>query len=309
MAAAFEQALKAATNSTAAVNDHLRTVASVLKPQKPSPYDGKTDALASLNFIESQQEYFEIVDLNKNEWVKYVVLSLNGDAKAWWRDSGLTKETPWDEFRKAFLLNFTPPDSANAARQELSQLRQKGMSVAEYTTKFRRLMRLIPNLDEASALFAYLGGLESSTSKEVRLRQPTSLNEAVSQATIVHSILHPTAPTALTIAPAQSARAPEPMDIDAMQMLLANLNTLINNSTSVNAFQQPQQPINKLSPQERAYLIRIGGCFRCRKPGHRSSECRAHTTNATFTAPRKRLNNFETKSEETQEQGKEKGEL
>jgi hypothetical protein len=98
------------------------------------------------------------------------------------------------------------------------------------------------------------------------------------------------------------------MDIDSMQMLLANFTTLVNNPTSVNAFQQSQQPLNKLSPQERAYLIRIGGCFRCRKPGHRSSECRAPTTSATFT-PRKRLNNMETKPEETQEQGKDKGEL
>jgi len=33
------------------------------KPQKPTSYNGKVDAISSLNFIESLEEYFQIVEL------------------------------------------------------------------------------------------------------------------------------------------------------------------------------------------------------------------------------------------------------
>ncbi|KAF9303213.1 hypothetical protein BGZ74_004184 [Mortierella antarctica] len=45
-------------------------LAAVLKPTKPEPHTGLIDANACLNFVENQEEYFEIVELNKNKWVK-----------------------------------------------------------------------------------------------------------------------------------------------------------------------------------------------------------------------------------------------
>lgn len=46
------------------------SLAAVLKPTKPEPHTGLIDANACLNFVENQEEYFEIVELNKNRWVK-----------------------------------------------------------------------------------------------------------------------------------------------------------------------------------------------------------------------------------------------
>lgn len=251
-------------------NDNLRTVAAVLKPTKPKPYEGAIDAVACLNFIENQEEYYKIVNLHPNEWVKYTAVSLEGDAKAWWRNSRLTLESPWNNFRVEFIKYFTPPDTAGAARMELNKLRQGKLSVSEYTTKFLRLTRLIPSMDQESILFLYTHGLEPNTSKEVRLRQPESLEYAIEQATILHNILHPTTPTALTSpnAPIKQTTSAEPMDIDNLRVLLAN----VMNTTNINAM---RRPLPKLTHAERERLKRIGACFRCRRTGHISSECRS----------------------------------
>ncbi|KAG0246637.1 hypothetical protein BG011_002370 [Mortierella polycephala] len=271
---AFTQALQSQPSTTnraqeiAAANDEARTLATVLKPTKPKPYHGAIDAVACLNFIENQEEYFEIVGLNRNMWVKYTAVNLEDDAKAWWRDSGLTMNSTWREFHGAFVTYHTPPNAVAAARQELDKLKQNQLSVKDYTHRFRRLTRLIPNMDADTALFMYMKGLEPETSKEVRLRQPETMAQAVHQASIVHGIIHPTAPTVFPT-PNQARPTTEPMDVDTMRVLLASLS---NNTTNIANF---QQPLTKLTPAERERLRKIGACFRCRVPGHRAAQCRA----------------------------------
>jgi hypothetical protein len=289
---AFTQALQSQSSTAtlaqerAAANDEARTLATVLKPTKPKPYLGAIDAVACLNFIENQEEYFEIVGLNRDMWVKYTAVNLEDDAKAWWRDSGLTMTSPWKVFHDAFVTYHTPPNSVAAARQELDKLKQNQLSVKDYTHRFRRLLRLIPNIDSDTALFMYMKGLEPETSKEVRLRQPTTMAQAVHQASIVHGILHPVAPT---VFPTQAQAQPttEPMDIDAMRTLLANFTNHFNS----------HQRLGRLTDAERERLRKAGACFRCRKPGHRAVECRTGRA----------MNNLET-SPHNDNSGKDKGE-
>ncbi|KAG0261755.1 hypothetical protein BG011_000719 [Mortierella polycephala] len=271
---AFAQALQSQPADTtlaqerAAANDEARTLATVLKPTKPKPYHGAIDAVACLNFIENQEEYFEIVGLNRDMWVKYTAVNLEDDAKDWWRDFGLTMNSPWNEFHDVFVTYHTPPNAVAAARQELDKLKQNLLSIKDYTHRFRRLTRLISNMDSDTALFMYMKGLEPETSKEVRLPQPETMAQAVHQASIVHGILHPIAPTVFPT-PNQARPTTEPMDVDAMRVLLASLS---NNTTNVANF---RQPLTKLTPAERERPRKIGACFRCRVPGHRADQCGA----------------------------------
>ncbi|KAG0309062.1 hypothetical protein BGZ99_000987 [Dissophora globulifera] len=161
-----------------------------LDARKPGPYKGAIDALACRDFLDYIEEYCSCVSLEKTLWVEYAVLSITGDAKSWWRDSTMTLATPWSEFRKEFINAFTPPNSARDALEALFKLKQtKDMSIAEYTSRFRRLMRLTENLDPGTALYVYQQGLESETSKQVQLRQPCDLENAIREATVVHGIL------------------------------------------------------------------------------------------------------------------------
>ncbi|KAF8942887.1 hypothetical protein BGZ46_006637, partial [Entomortierella lignicola] len=118
--------------------DIAKTLAVIVKPSKPEPYAGAIDAEACLNFLENQAEYYTAVRLPKEHWVQFTALQLTGTARSWRRNSGLTKDSPWDTFSVVFKRYFTPPDSANMARGALEKLQQNTSSVAAYTKQFNR---------------------------------------------------------------------------------------------------------------------------------------------------------------------------
>ncbi|KAI7818485.1 hypothetical protein BC939DRAFT_480373 [Gamsiella multidivaricata] len=163
-------------------------------------------------------------------------------------------------------------------------------------------------MDAGTALYNYMNGLESETSKEVRLRQPTTLDAAIQQATIVHSILHPTNPNnaTTTSVPTASSTA-EPMDVDAMNVLLANLASLaktttvasIRQSSHHTARSSSRPSLPKLDAASREYNMRHGLCHRCRLPGHIAKNCRGDRA----------FHNIETDSQAADESGKDQGEL
>jgi hypothetical protein len=250
--------------------DLARTLNQILKPQRPEPYAGEIDADACNNFIDNQKEYFSIVGLLLDNWVKYTALNLKDDAKSWWRASGLVTTTPWPVFEEAFLAFHTPPNAVSAAREAMESLKQGKRTVALYTHEFRRLQRRVPTLDKETALHWYVKGLEANTSKEVKLRQPDSLDQAINQASLIHSILFPEYPIMSSIA---SKVESTPMDIDNLHVAINNLTTQVNYlSRNNNSNNTPRPP--KLTPEDKAYLIAKKGCFRCRKIGHMANQCR-----------------------------------
>ncbi|KAI7818937.1 hypothetical protein BC939DRAFT_479993 [Gamsiella multidivaricata] len=163
-------------------------------------------------------------------------------------------------------------------------------------------------MDMDTALYNYMVGLEPKTSKEVRLRQPTTLDAAIQQAIIVHSILHPTNPnTATTISVPTAPSSAEPMDLDAMNVLLTNLTTLAKTTTVASIRQRPQHTarsslrpsLPKLDAATREYHIRHGLCHRCRISGRISKNCRGDRA----------FNDIETGSQTAGESRKGQGEL
>lgn len=293
--------------------DLARTLAQVLKPQRPSPYSGAIDADACINFIDNQKEYFTVVKLGSAEWVQYTALNLIDDAKSWWRSSGLTIHTPWDTFEIDFLNFHTPPNAVAAARAALETLKQGKRSVALYTHEFRRLLRRVPTLDKGTALHWFEKGLETDTSKEVKLRQPPTLEIAITQATLIHSILYPNGPTGFQAQPQQSSD----MEVDNLHVAVNNLTTQVNylarqsgynnnqNRTSYNHYQNNTKPFvynpntnykpggplpPKLSDPEKTYLYNNGGCYRCRKLGHLGPDCKVFPSTPR---PARQFNNIE----------------
>lgn len=266
--------------------DLARTLNKILKPQNPPPYSGAIDADACQNFIDNQEEYYTVVKLANTEWVQYTALNLTEEAKSWWRSSGLTLASPWDDFKDAFLAFHTPPNAVAAAREALESLRQGKRTVAAYTHEFRKLRRRVPTLDDGTALHWFMKGLVPDTSKEVKLRQPSSLDVAISQATLIHAILFPDGPTVST-----PKNEPSPMDLDSLHIAINNLTTKVNNlhrNNNRNTYNNPRNNNNTttntahpapLTQDERDHLMNTGGCLRCRQPGHFGRDCPKYRNN------------------------------
>lgn len=281
---AFEQALAANPAVTerefqADQRDLARTLNKILKPQNPPPYSGAIDADECQNFIDNQEEYYTVVNLAATEWVQYTALNLTSEAKSWWRSSGLNLSSPWVEFKKSFLDFHTPPNAVAAAREALETLRQGKRTVAAYTHEFRKLRRRVPTLDDDTALHWFMKGLVPDTSKEVKLRQPASLDIAISQATLIHAILFPEAPTVNT-----PKNEPSPMDLDSLHLAINNLTTKFNNFHKNNNRNRNNSTNNNvhpppLTPDERDRLMSSGGCLRCRQPGHFGRDCPKYRNN------------------------------
>ena len=120
-------------------------------------------------------------------------------------------------------------------------------------------------------------GLAPDTSKEVKLRQPASLEVAISQATMIHAILFPETPTVSV-----PRSEPSPMDLDSLHIAINNLTSKVNNlhrnaynNSSRNNHPHPAP----LTPEERNHLMRTGGCLRCRQPGHIGPNCPKYSNN------------------------------
>lgn len=141
-------------------------------------------------------------------------------------------------------------------------------------------------MDAQTALYIYTIGLEPETSKEVRLRQPKTMEQAVHQAAIVHAILHPNGPTTTSAPAPATTSTTSAMEVDTLTTVLHHIERLTQvlsqNPTHVANMRNNRnnrRPLPKLTPQEKARLIKIGACFRCRRRGHIVADC----TNAAYS--------------------------
>jgi hypothetical protein len=91
-------------------------------------------------------EYLDYEDVDEEKKVKHVVTILKGHITLWWdelqanrRSKGKQKIKSWDRMVAKLKDKFIPKDYQINLFKRLQNLRQKGMSVKEYTEEFYRL--------------------------------------------------------------------------------------------------------------------------------------------------------------------------
>lgn len=152
------------------------------------------------------------------------------------------------------------------ARDKLAALKQTS-SVHEYVRESQELVMQIPGMDQMEQLDRFVRGLKPRTRQEVVMRGALTLDEAVRMADTFDSLF-----TGLALGgqfsgyrsgqgqgyaarPSMSPAAnpttgPTPMEVDALN-----------------------RKLSPLTQAERDRLRKIGGCFRCREPGHIAPNC------------------------------------
>jgi hypothetical protein len=130
-------------------------------------YEGNLDAEELLDWIRALDTYFDYEDVEEDKKVKHVVTRLKGHAALWWdelqadrRCKGKQKIKSWDIMIAKMKAKFIPRDYQITLFRRMQNLRQKLMTVKEYTEEFYKLnIRAGHRESDDEKVVRYMNGL------------------------------------------------------------------------------------------------------------------------------------------------------
>jgi hypothetical protein len=198
----------------------------------------------------------------------------------------------WEFFVQFVMNKYEPVPIGFTARTALKSIRQTG-TIEEYNAAFNEVITRIDDMSEADKVDKYIDGLKQA----LRVKVASTLTQTlVESMTVAVQLEAAWATTRDRIAPAghnrnnrgqpvaAATRNGDAAQGPAMHLGRMSLHDHKNDDgdddeersapSHVLAAIQPQRgPLSKLTDADRARLSAIGGCFKCRKPGHMARDC------------------------------------
>ena len=119
------------------------------------------------------------------QWVVHAAALLDKGAQLWYEQLvrhvhrlGSEGLPDWDTFCKEMKTRWEPINSNLAAREDLSELRQRG-SVAAYCDLFSQMYLRVDNMTDPEAISLFSRGLKEKVRVEVGMKTPATLLEAM----------------------------------------------------------------------------------------------------------------------------------
>lgn len=238
---------------------------------------------------------FKFWNMTDTDRLKYAILFLRGWAQTWWQQceamaacNTLTPIQTWEQFQSAIRRQFGGFDEVEKARDDLARVRQTA-SVMAYVHRFHEAMLKLPadQIVDADLRHRFISGLKPNTQLQVKIANPTTLQEAMNVADRIDRVR----PTWRPNVPGRTSRpinahafsdGPVPMELGAMKSKPVAFAPKPSKFPPASA-EKPALPnsdkiITKpLSDAQRRFLYQNDGCYYCRKPhaGHISRNCPA----------------------------------
>eukprot|EP00253_Pinus_taeda_P014351 PITA_14351 len=170
----------------------LRSV--LLASSKPKPeipnYDGSLSTEVLLDWVSELDKYFESEEVSEDRRVKFVATKLKEHA-ALWRDNVQAERRrmnkflikKWSRMVAKLKGRFLPKDYQVALYRQVQNLRQKGMTVREYTKEFYLVnLRARYTGDTLEKTARYINGLRLEILDEISILSPRNIEEAYQSA-------------------------------------------------------------------------------------------------------------------------------
>lgn len=160
------------------------------RPQKPQVrhdditvdipnFEGRLQPDDFIDWLQTVERVFEYKDIHEEKKVKIIAVKLRKHASIWWENlkkrrdrEGKSKIKTWEKMRKELTRMFLPPHYYQDKFIQLQNLRQKNLSVEEYTREFEKLMMQCDIQEkEEQTIARYLGGLNTDIADRVELQQ------------------------------------------------------------------------------------------------------------------------------------------
>lgn len=163
----------------------------VTRCERPPKFYGKDNERAD-TWLFLNKQYFVTIGMEQAASLQQMILlaasGFRENAAIWWehviREMELErrpKMQTWADFEKAVKDEFQPLDSEQVARDRLADLIQT-TSVTAYVNALRDLALQISDLSSGDLLHKFKRGLKPNIRREVELRDPKTLDEAVKMA-------------------------------------------------------------------------------------------------------------------------------
>lgn len=157
------------------------------KPKVEIPvYEGSLNAEELMDWISSLDKYFDYEEVDDIKKVKFAVIRLKGHATIWWDEiqtsrtrQRKSKIKQWDKMVSKMKAKFMPKEYQLNLFKQLQNLRQKGISIKEYTEEFYRLsIRVGHAKDDMEKVARYINGLRNDIQDEINLLSLKTIEDA-----------------------------------------------------------------------------------------------------------------------------------
>jgi hypothetical protein len=153
-------------------------------------YEGNLDAEELLDWIRALETYFDYEEIEEDKKFKHVVTHLKGHAALWWdelqadrRCKGKQKIKSWDRMIAKMKAKFIPRNYQITLFRRMQNLRQKLMTVKEYTEEFYRLnIRAGHRESDDEKVARYLNGLRYDIQDELSMVTIRTVEDAYQMA-------------------------------------------------------------------------------------------------------------------------------
>ena len=103
-------------------------------------YSGNLNVEELMDWINSLSKYFDFEEIEDKKKVRYAATRLKGHTSIWWDELQIYREgigkkkiNSWDKMLYKIKSQFMPKDYQLSLLRQLQNLRQKTMTVKEYT--------------------------------------------------------------------------------------------------------------------------------------------------------------------------------
>eukprot|EP00253_Pinus_taeda_P018619 PITA_18619 len=166
----------------------------LLSNRRPKPelltYDGSLSIDVVLDWISEMDKYFECEEVSEDRRVKFVATKLKGHVALWWdsvqNERKRLNKTPiktWTRMVAKLKGGFLPRDYQIALHRQVQNLRQRGLTVKEYTKEFYQVnLRARYTEDTTERTARYVNGLRMDILDEISILSPNNTEEAYQSA-------------------------------------------------------------------------------------------------------------------------------
>jgi hypothetical protein len=149
-------------------------------------YEGNLVVEELLDWVRAIDKYFDYEDIEEDKMVKYAVTRLKGHAALWWdelqvecRRNGKQKNKNWDSMVAKLKAKFISKDYQINLYRRLQNLKQRGLSVKEYTEDFYRLnIRAGQKENEGEKTTRYINGIRYEIQDEISMMSVSKVEDA-----------------------------------------------------------------------------------------------------------------------------------